>query len=205
MAMTRVAGFTLAMALIIASLVFVVSVLHAQNTTNTDRTETIEDTMAVLRAHIPAEPMPPDVKTQLSMHEIAKSQRADSLEVLIDLLGYTSDNSVSDALLTTQDSICSIWYIKHYYDRLALPYLYVKGITTEKRWMRIRCAYTIQAIADKKTIVQYNEIYSLPNTKNTSAKEFFHFLQQYDLEKELISKPAPINYGTVEVPVKKRD
>lgn len=130
----------------------------------------------------------------LAMESAGKTKRIDALELLINDLAYNYSPYKSLETLSINAMIPSIPIMKNYYKEQALPSLYVKGISTNKAWMRERCALAIRYIATPEEIESLNKVFSLNETSNPSGKLLYEMISREKLEIKLYNPGGDIQF-----------
>ena len=78
--------------------------------------------------------------------------------------------------------IQAIRALRSHYGSQVLPLLFVEGISTDKKWMRERCALAVRIIGKKEEIRRLRAVFSLDTSENAGAKEFSRLLDEEKLE-----------------------
>ncbi len=157
-----------------------------------------------LRKVVPDSPAIASADVLGRMERAAATKRIDAAQLLIKCLAFNLDPVASNESLSQEELVPAIGVLKRHYGTSVLSFIYTEGISTDKKWMRERCALAARAISSKSELGSMRVVFSLDTTNNPDVKEFARLLDVESLKVQLFDRNDAIG-DQIDKAVKKKN
>jgi len=144
--------------------------------------EDTKDTFGSLAQKIPSKPKVLSADDLSLMKKVAASKSLEAALVLIRCLAFQLDPDVSNGENLTGPSLLpAIGLLQLSFGKSVGPLLFVEGISTDKEWMRERCALAVRSIVQVEDLEKMIKIFSLETSIEQNSKKWNALLKQKEI------------------------